>query len=171
MKIKYTGILKVCIALILTVACLFAIQTVWQTYAVDSPLDKTLKEIDGVVTVTLEDRKKTNEGTMIYVTLDKVDNLQKTYEEITAKTEQTLKGSKYTVEIQDNRSEELDQAYYDLHYYVQKSMVDGDFPQLESKIQEKADTIGAAAKVYVDKKNIYLQLSKDNQFLYAVTAR
>jgi hypothetical protein len=171
MKIKYTGILKGCIALILTVACLFAIQAVWQTYAVDSPLDKTLKEIDSVVAVTLEDRKKTNEGTMIYVTLGNVDNLQKTYEEITAKTEQTLKGSKYTLKIQDNRSQELDQAYYNIHYYVQKSMVDGDFPQLEAKIQEKAHRIEATAKLYVDKENIYLQLSKNNQFLYTVVAR
>lgn len=171
MNSKYTRILKGCMAFIITAACLFAIQAMWQTYAVDSPLDKTLKEIDGVANVALEDRQQTKDGTNITVTLNQIDNLQKTYHELSAKTEQTLKGSKYAIEIKDNRSEELDQAYYDIHYYIQKSMVDGDFPQLEQQVQEQAALIGAAAKIYVDKENIYLQLAKNDKFLYAVIAR
>ncbi|MDF2872201.1 MAG: hypothetical protein K0R05_3776 [Anaerocolumna sp.] len=171
MKIKYDQILKGSIALIITVACLFIVQAVWQNYVVDLPIDKALNDIDGVLSVTMDDGHKMNESTAIYVTLDNTANLQKTYKEISTKIEQTLKGREYTLEIKDNRSPELEQAYYDIHYYIQKSIVDGDFPQLEVKVSEKADLAGAAAKVYVDEQNIYLQLVKNNSFLYSVVAR
>lgn len=171
MKIKYNQFLKGSIALIITVACLLIVQAVWQSYVVDLPLDKALNDIDGVLRVTLDDKYKINDSTTIYVTLDNTANLQKTYKEIITKIEQTLKGSKYTLEIKDNRSPELEQTYYDIHYYIQKAIVDGDFPLLEAKVREKADLVGATAKVYVDEQNIYLQLVKNDSFLYSVVAR
>lgn len=171
MKIKYIQLLKGCIALVITVACLFIVQAVWQSYAVDLPLDKELNAIDGVLNVTLDDNHKINDSTTIYVTLDNTANLQKTYKEISTKIEQTLKGSEYLLEIKDNRSPELEQTYYDIHYYIQKAIVDGDFPLLEAKVREKADLVGVAAKVYVDEQNIYLQLVKNDSFLYSVVTR
>lgn len=171
MKIKYIQFLKGCIALIITVACLFAVQAVWQNYAVDSPLDKALNDIDGVLSVTLDDSHKINDNTTIYVTLDNTTNFQKTYKEISTKVEQKLSNSEYTLKIKDNPSLELEQAYYDIHFYIQKAIVDGDFPLLEAKVQEKADIVGAAAKVYVDEHNIYLQLAKNDSFLYSVVTR
>lgn len=171
MKIKYIQFLKGCIALIITVACLFMVQAVWQSYAVNLPLDKALNDIDGVLSVTVDEKDKLNDHTAIHVTLDNTANLQKIYKKISAKIDQTLKGGKYTLEIQDNRSRELEQAYYDIHFHIQKAIVDGDFPLLEEKVREKADLVGAAAKVYVDEQNIYLQLVKDDQFLYSVETR
>jgi len=171
MKIKYNQILIGCIAFIITVACLYTVQAVWQSYAVGLPLDKALNEIGGVLSVTLEDGQKINDSTSIYVTLDNTANLQKTYKEITTKIEQKLKDGEYTLEIKDNRSPELDQAYYDIHFYIQKAIVDGDFPQLEAKVREKADATGAEAKVYVDEQNIYLQLAKNDISLYSVVTR
>lgn len=171
MKIKYIQILKGSIALIITVACLFIVQAVWQNYAVGLPLDKALNDIDGVLRVTLDDSHKINDSKTIYVTLDNTANLQKTYKEISTKIEQTLKGRDYTLEIKDNRSPELEQTYYDIHYYIQKAIVDGDFPLLEAKVQDKADLVGAEAKVYVDEQNIYLQLVKNDIFLYSVATR
>lgn len=171
MRIKYIQLLKGCIALIITVAGLYMGQVLWHNYVIDSPLDKALNNIDGVETVTLDGSNKINSNTIIYVTLNNTANLQKTYEEISKKINQTLKSSRYTLEIKDNRSSELEQAYYDIHYYIQKAIVDGDFPMLEAKVQEKAGLVGAAAKVYVDEQNIYLQLTKKDSSLYTVVAR
>lgn len=171
MRLNYIKLLKSCAALIITLACLFIGQALWQNYAVDLPLDKALNDIDGVEKVTLDDSSKINDAITIYVTLNNTVNLQKTYNEINKKIDQTLKGNEYILEIKDNRTSELDQAYYDIHYYIQKAIVDGDFPMLEAKVREKADTAGAAARVFVDEKNIYLQLSKKDSVLYAVTAR
>lgn len=171
MKIKYVQLLKVCMAFIITVACLYIVQTVWLSHAIDKPLDKALNDIDGVLSVTVDDNHKANDNTTIYVTLSNTTNLQKTYKEINTKIEQTLKAGKYTLEIEDNRSDELEQTYYDMHFYIQKAIVDGDFPLLEAKVQEKADLAGIEAKVYVDGQNIYLQLVKNDVFLYSVVTR
>jgi hypothetical protein len=168
---KYIQLLKGCIALIITVACLYAGQAVWHAYAVDQPLDKTLNGVDGVEKVTWDDSNNINDSINIYVTLNNISNLQKTYEEINSKIEKTLKNKQFILNIKDNRSPELEQSYYDIHYYIQKAIVDGDFPLLEEKVQEKAGATGAAAKVYVDEKYIYLQLTKNDSSLYAVISR
>ena len=171
MEKKYIQLLKGCIALIITVACLYVGQAIWHDYAVDQPLDKTLHGIDGVEKVTWDDSNNINDSINIYVTLNNTVNLQKTYEEINRKIEKTLKNKKFNLEIKDNRSPELEQSYYDIHYYIQKAIVDGDFPMLEEKVQEKAGSTGAAAKVYVDEKYIYLQLTKNDSSLYTVVSR
>lgn len=171
MKIKYIQLLKGCIALIITVACLYIGQAIWHDYAVDLPLDKTLQGIDGVEKVTWDDSSKINDSINIYVTLNNTSNLQKTYEEISDKIKNTLKNKKFNLEIMDNRTPELEQVYYDIHYYIQKAIVDGDFPLLAEKVREKAGVAGAAAKVYVDDQYIYLQLTKNNSSLYSVVPR
>jgi hypothetical protein len=171
MRVKYTQLLKGCIALIITIAVLYSGQALWQNFAVDAPLDKALSNIDGVNKVVLEDSKNINDSTKIYVTLSNVANLQKTYNEISETIDHTLKGSQYSLEIKDNPSSELEQAYYEINNYVQKAIVDGDFPALEAKVREKSGLVGASAKVYVDNRNIYLQLAKNGNYLYSVVTR
>lgn len=171
MRIKYAQLLKGCIALIITLAGLYIGQAAWQNYAVDLPLDKALHGINGVENVTWNNSGNINDSIKIYVTLENTANLKKTYEEINDKIQQTIKNRQYILEIKDNRSSELEQAYYDIHYYIQKSIVDGDFPLLEEKAQEKAEAAGASAKVYVDQQNIYLQLTNNSSSLYTIVSR
>ena len=171
MKISYIQILKGCIALIITVAGLYIGQALWQNYAVDLPLDNALYGIDGVEKVTWDNGNNVYDTISIYVTLNNTANIKKTYDEMSSKINQTLKGKEYTLRIEDNRSPELEQVYYDIHYFVQKAIIDGDFPLLEEKAQEKAGLAGAKAQVYVDENNVYLQLTKDNSSLYSVTVR
>lgn len=171
MKAKYVQIAKGCIALVITIACLYIGQAVWQNYSVNLPLDKALHEIEGVETATWSKSNNVNDTVKIYITLGNAANLQKVYSETVYRIEQTLKNRKYTLEIKDNPSPELEQVYYDIHYYIQKSIMDGDFPMLEAKVREKAVAAGAEAKVYVDEQNIYLQLTKNDNSLVAVTPR
>lgn len=171
MKTRYKQFLKGCVALIITVTLLYIGQAIWQNYAVDLPLDKALHDVTGVEKVTWDDNSDMNDVISIYVTLGGITNLQSTYEELSEKIEKTLKGNEFSLEIKDNRTTELDQAYYEIHYYIQKAIVDGDFPLLEEKVVEKASASGAAAKVYVDEQNIYLQMTKGNSSLYEVVVR
>lgn len=171
MSKKYIQVLKGCIALIITVTILYIGQGIWQSYAVDLPLDKMLNGIAGVEKVAWEKGSNISDAVNIYVKLNNTDNLQKTYEKINKTIRQTLKNRRYTLEIEDDRSPELENTFYGIHYYIQKSIVDGDFPLLEEKVQEKAAAAGAAAKLYVDEQNIYLQLTKSDSSLYAVVAR
>lgn len=168
---KNIQIIKGFIALIITVTLLYAGQALWQNYVIDLPLGKTLNEIDGVEKVTWDSGSSFYSAVSINIELGNINNLQKTYKEIKEKIDTTLNGREYLLEISDDRSQELEQAYYDIHYYVQKSIVDGDFPTLEVKVREKAEMIGAHAKVYVDEQNIYLQLDKKDSSLFAVIGR
>ncbi|HWR62589.1 MAG TPA: hypothetical protein VN580_13300, partial [Clostridia bacterium] len=154
-----------------TVTGLYIGQALWQNYAVDLPLDTALNVIDGVEKVTWNNGRGINDTVEIKVILGNTANIKKTYEEITEKIEEVLKDEAYELAVKDNRTSELEQAYHDVHYYIQKAVVDGDFPLLSEKVDEKAAAAGASAEVYVDERNIYLQMSKDGSSLYSITAR
>jgi len=171
MKAKYVQLLKGCIALTITITVLCLGQAMWRNYAINLPLDKVLHNISGVETVTLDNNGNINDAISIYITLGNTTNIQETYKEIKSKIEQTLKNRQYTLEIKDSRSPDLEQVYYDIHYYIQKALVDGDFPMLEEKAREKAGLAGAGVKVYVDEQNVYMQLAKSGSSLYAVVNR
>ncbi|MGE5633535.1 MAG: hypothetical protein ACM3TR_20940 [Caulobacteraceae bacterium] len=164
-------LLKGCLTFIITAAILYVGQHAWQSYAVEKPLDNALKNVAGVRQVTWQDSNKVNEPMNIYVTLDNSANLQKTYNEINQKIVQTLNGKPYTLEFKDTRTPELEKLYYDINNYVQKAIVDGNFPQLAEKTQEKAKAAGVEAQLYVDKSNVYLQLTKKDNSLYTVISR
>ncbi|HWQ30319.1 MAG TPA: hypothetical protein VN549_04940 [Negativicutes bacterium] len=171
MNNKYKSFIKGFIVMIITVTCLYAGQALWQNYAVGQPLDRALKGIDGVAKVSWNKGSNINDAISIDVDLKKTDNLKKTYDEIYTKIEETLKGKQFVLKLGDNRTAELEQAYYDINYYIQKAVMDGDFPLLEEKAQNIAILIGSKAKVYVDEQNVYLQLNKDEHSLFSVTAR
>lgn len=171
MKLSYIKIFKGFIALVITVAGLYAGQALWRSYAVDLPLDSALSGIDGVEKVTWDSGGNINDTVEIDVILGNTANIEKTYNEITEKIEEVLKNKNYELNIKDNRTAELEQAYHDIHYYVQKAVVDGDFPLLSEKVDEKAAAAGASAEVYVDEQNIYVQISKAGSSLYSITAR
>ncbi|HOR87168.1 MAG TPA: hypothetical protein PLL98_11890 [Bacillota bacterium] len=171
MKTRYIQVLKAFIALVITVASLCTGQAIWLNYAIDLPLDKALNEINGVEEVAWDNGNSINDTMNIFVKLGNTNSLQKTYIEINKEIEQILKGRQYTLNIKDNRSPELEQTYYEIHYYIQKAIADGDFPLLKEKVQEKTESMGAKSRLYVDEQNIYLQLTKNESSLYAVIAR
>ncbi len=171
MRIRYAQLLKGCIALIITLAGLYIGQAVWQNYAVDLPLDKALNGISGVESVTWNNSKNINDAVNIHVNLDNTANLHKTYKDINEKIQQTIKNREYILQIMDNRSEELEQVYYDIHYYIQKSIMDGDFPLLKEKVREISAASETVGKVFVDDQYVYLQLTKDENSLYSIVSR
>jgi len=171
MNINKGMIIKGFLALVLTPAVLYTWQSIWMNYAVASPLDKALNGIDGVKKVTLHKSKKLNKPVEVNIALESDVNLEKVYSEINDKIADTLKNKPYVLEIEDNRTQELEQLYQEINLYVQKAIVDGNFPVLAQNAEEKAESVEAHSKVYVDDKNVYLQLSKKGNFLYAVISR
>ena len=171
MNNKYKSFIKGFIVMVITVACLYAGQALWQNYAVGQPIDKALKGIAGVEKVSWNKGSNINDTINIDVTLKNTDNIKKTYDEIYTKIEETIKGGEFALKIGDNRTAELEQAYYDIDYYIQQAVMDGDFPLLAEKAKQIAGSIGSKAKVYVDDQNVYLQLDKDGHSLFSITAR
>lgn len=171
MNIKKTQLIKAFLALVITVTVLFTVQNLWMDYAVTSPLNKVLKEINGVSAISLENTKKIGEPVIVNVTLDNDIILEKIYTEINLKIVKTLNNRPYILNIKDNRTPELEEIYYEANLYIQKAIIDGNFPLLEQNILEKAEAQGAVGRVSVDDKNVYLQLSKNNNCLYSIISR
>lgn len=171
MKITRFQFLTGFLALVVTLAVIYAGQALWQKHFVSQPLDKALKAISEVQKAELEEGGKLNEPLVVHVTLDNVNNLQDTYKAINDKIQEAYGNKAYKLEIKDSRSPELEQLFNDINYYVQEAIVDGNFPLLAEKSGEMAKKLGIECKIFVDSENIYVQLSGKSASLYDVVPR
>lgn len=159
------------IVLVATVATLVCGQLLWQKFAVAKPLDKGLQEIQGVEAATWGDNNKNTDCVIMDVSLGQVANLQKTYGGITDTAKRILGRKPFRVVLHDHRTPELESLYYTVHYQIQEAIVTGNFVVLAERIEEKAAAAKVDAKVYVDTKNVYVQLTKGTDAFYAVIPR
>ncbi|BBB92622.1 MAG TPA: hypothetical protein PKA28_03660 [Methylomusa anaerophila] len=161
------------VTVIVTLALLLGGQFVWNRYAVAKPLDKMFNGIQGVeqVTVDFNDQIKSNEQVSIQVKLGDIDNLQKVYTEVIKNLEKKGGTQKYDLVIQDDRSPELEDFYYSVHYYIQEAIVTGKFAVMAERIQSQSNSAGVNTQVYVDTDNIYLQMKKNGRAMYVITPR
>ncbi len=163
--------LRGCLAFGLTLAVLSLGQFLWHNYAVAQPLDKVLQDVDGVEKITWQDSRRQNEPVNIFVTLDHPANLQKTYMEISERAARVLGRQPFRVVIRDHRTPELEQLFYDVHYYFQEAITNGNFSLMADKVREKARSQGAEANIYVDGQYIYVQLTRQNDSFYTLIPR
>ena len=171
MDAKAIKFIKGSLFFIITLAILFSIQHLWFNYSIKEPLTKELNNIPEVEKAVLEKKYKLGEPINISVTLAEVTNFHKTYTEINEKILRFLGKKPYELLILDNRTDELRELYYDIHYYIEKALIDGNFPMLVDKASEIAKEKNAEAKIYVDKQNMYLHLCKNDNSLYMLISR
>ncbi|SDF64601.1 hypothetical protein [Sporolituus thermophilus] len=169
MQRKYNLLIGL-MSVVLTIALLAGGQVLWQKYAVAKPLDKMLQGIDGVESATWEEGTK-KEEVKIHVTLHQVGNLPKTYSEITDGSRQILGARGFKIIIHDNRTPELEQFYYRVHYFVQEAIFTGNFALMAERLQEQAARSGVAVQAYVDARHVYLKMTKDGGEMYEVVPR
>lgn len=163
--------LRGCLAFGLTLAVLCLGQFLWHNYAVAQPLDKVLQDVDGVEKITWQDSRKQSEPVIIFVTLDHPANLQKTYGEISERAARVLGRQSFKVVIRDHRTPELEQLFYDVHYYLQEAIVNGNFSLMMDRVGEKVRARGADARIYVDGQYIYVELTKQGDSFYTLVPR
>ena len=154
-----------------TIGFLSGGQALWQKFAVAGPLDQTLQGINGVAGVARASDGKKGDGITFHITLQNAANLQKTYREITEAGEAALGGKKFKVSIRDNRSPELEELYYQLQPQIQESIATGSFTGMAGAIRQQAAARDIQARVFIDSRYIYLQMSKDGAELYQVVPR
>jgi hypothetical protein len=169
MKFKNDNRLIFVIVLAVTVATLVAGQLLWQKYAVARPLDKGLKGIAGVTDASWDESK--NGDITLTVTLGNVDNLAKTYGEIGETARNSFGQRPARIIIADSRTPELEALYYKLQYSIHEAIFTGNFAAMADRVAAQSRAAGADARVYVDARNVYLQLAKAGAALYAVEPR
>lgn len=156
---------------IVTYAILGGGQMLWQKFAVAKPLDTALQDINGVEKVVRENGSKKEDPVKINVTLKNVANLEKTYTGLMEGSANVLGSKRFKLTLTDSRSPELEQFNYQIQPHIQEAMATGAFTQMVNKINEQASAKGITAQVFIDNRNIYLQLTKDGAELYHVAAR
>ena len=158
------------VAVLLTLAVLTGGQMLWQKFTVVQPMDKLFQGIDGVTKSSWEEGKK-DDTVQIYITLAETKNFPKTYSAIHDGAKRILGSRPFRVNIADSRTDELDQFYHKIHYQLYEAMFTGNFSLMAEKIQKLADGAGITARVYVEAKSVYVQLTKGQNELYAAVTR
>ena len=108
---------------------------------------------------------------MLNITLNRVDNLEKTYGEITGTARQVLGRRAFRVALHDHRTPELEKPYYNIQYNIQEAIFTGNFTAMADAVAKQAGAVQADSRVYVDSGYVYIQLSKGADALYAVVPR
>jgi len=123
-----------------------------------------------VAKASWEEGKK-DDVVQIYISLENVNNLQKTYSAINDGAKRILGTKPFKITIEDKRTPELEQFYYNVHYHIQEAVVTGNFAVMAERVQKQAAEAGVTAKIIVEAKVVYLQLAKDGGQMYVVVPR
>lgn len=164
-------VIKGSLFFIVTLLLLYFTQVIWFNYCIKKPLMRELKSVYGVEKVAIQNNYKLKEPIKINIHFAKVSKFYKTYKEVDEKIINLLGQKPYNISVFDNRTAELEELYYNIHYYIEKALIDGDYPMLNEKSSEIAKTINAETQIFVDGNYIYIQLSKNDSFLYKLIPR
>lgn len=169
MQIKGIRVNVVIVAIVATLAVLLTIQFLYQKYDVEQPLFKLYSQTKLVKRAPKIEQK----GNTVNVILDvkKTDNLMTAYQDLNNYTEQVMGGTKFTIQLRDNRSKPLADAYYQSQFIIYEALAKGDFSRMADVIQQNAVKAGANSKVYIDNDNIYVEFLKGSNYLYEIIPR
>lgn len=127
-------------------------------YVFSQRMEERLLKIPGIKGVDLADDQVT-------LTVTGSANLKDIFQAAEKET-----GS-YEIKIRDNPSPVLVQVADASDSAIQEAAVRGNFTAMEAVIQKKAADRDISAKVYVDKKRIYLALYQGKKSLYRIVER
>ncbi|CAM3931764.1 hypothetical protein [Alicyclobacillus pomorum] len=137
----------------------------YRQYNVVNPLKDSLGHISGVQSVQVD----TGNPNVITITLGRVSDLQSTYQTISKAVRSVLGDPQsVTVNIQDNRNQDLNDVYEALVPVLQQGIAHGSFTDMISATQQKAKQMHADARITMDEHNIYIQLEEGSHYLYQV---
>ncbi len=156
-------------AVLATFGLLFAGVKIYQKQAVDRPLFKLYQEIKEVKEVQVE---KAEGQMVIRVRLDRVDDLQTTYRRLDSLARSVLGRDGYRLEIGDNRTQVLEQAFYRMHFSLQEANTTGNFTEMAQEIENQQKLLDIeSSRLFIDNENLYLALDHRGAYLYEIIPR
>lgn len=154
------------IALITVFGLLWGGFTLYKKLAVEGPLAEGLKEIKAVSSVSIEKDKVY----VIEVKLDQVEDLQSVYESLVTTIEDTLNENEYKLVIKDNGNQALKELYKKLQPLIYESLANNKFVWLDETLAKTVND-NVVYKLFVDEENLYIQLIKDDSYMYKILPR
>lgn len=169
MQIKGFRVYVIVAAIIVTLAVLLTIQYVYQKYDVEQPLFKLYSQTKLVEKEPVLEQK----GNMVKVILDvkKTDNLRQAYLDLNSYTEQVMGTTEFSIVLKDNRTKELEKAYYQSQFIIYEALSKGEFSTMARVIQQNASHVGAEALIFIDNENVYVEFIKGDNYLYEIVPR
>jgi hypothetical protein len=159
-------LVPVMVIALVSLVVLFGGWWAYRQYNIVNPLKASLEGVSGVRSVQVE----TGNPSVVDVTLGPVSDLQSTYLNIASAVRGIVGDpSAVTVHIQDNRSQELTNAYEEtLEPIVLEGVRKGNYTEMIAAVKQKASELNIQAKITMDAHNVYVQLMKDNRYFYDV---
>ncbi len=153
---------------VLTLAILSLGYSAYLKMEVVGPLQRALERDVDVRNVGVRSK---NGVTVLELELGKVDDLPRTYTRLREAAEEKL-GDAFRLEIADSRDEELEDAYYSVHYYLEEASVRGNFGEMIDSCRGLLKDQGLEDyKISLDEGHIFIQMAHGDNYLYAVLAR
>jgi hypothetical protein len=152
---------------VVTLAALIGGWQAYQHFDLLNPLQSRLTQIQGVQSAHVD--TGSNSVTIQLTPVAKLQNqdLQTTYNEILAVTENTL-GANASIKLLDHRGWPLISAYESYYPSLTEGLSKGNYVEMVSNIEQKATADHLEARITMDRHNIYIQFSKGNNYLYDV---
>ena len=168
MQIKKFGkrqIITLAVAFLATMGVLFGGQALNSKFRVDDPLKHDAMAIRGVQQFKLIPDK---DNVRVELKLGKVSNLESLLERINDKVLHYQGKPVTDFQIVSRSDSQLDQARYQLSFYLEEAAVSGRYIQLK----EALDTMkGIDARVYLGQNFIYIQLEQGSHYFYQAVPR
>lgn len=150
----------------ITLGVLLLASLLYQEQAKAAPLERDLSGVPGVVSVAVE---RASGRWHVRVQLGAVDLFPATYRELREQADRRLGPDQYDLELVDRRTPELEQAFYQVSYYVEEGRSRGDYAEAARQVEAAGKRLGLDhARLYVDAEFLYLELARGDGVLYAV---
>lgn len=162
-RIKY-----VILAFLLVAALLFGGQMVYQKFGYHQPVRQLLEGYPGIASFEIDDEAAV---VRIVVKLERTDNLMAAYQQLDRRLWTANSGRPYELVIEDERSPALEEALHKSELAVYQALIQGNFPEMARAVDTHAREAGAEARVFVDGRNVYIQIETADCYLMSVVPR
>ena len=147
-----------------------AARSVYYKSRVLDPLTRLALEVPGVESVRVAEWIEGKKD--VYVEFEPTARLEESYPEVEALARAAFGRALGRVIPVDRRSEELADAYYDVHFLVQEGISTGRFSEMASLIAERLRGLGVERhRVFVGDRFVYVHLYDGDRYLFEVAPR
>lgn len=157
--------IKIILAFVLTVTVLSLSYFWFEKYYISQRLNKELLKINGVLSA---DIKGKSSALTVSVLLDKTDNLQKSYTNVFNLVEGFTNGKEFNLIILDKKNSQTEKFADKVQLAIFESLNKHNYTWLNQIINEEAMKNNVDCRLWIDDKNMYLQIINDAGYQYII---
>lgn len=156
------------ISLIIVLAILLGAYKINEKYFIVGEIENNLAAMSTVKTTSIEKKDGKYE---IEMKMEKLDNIQKVYNEIDMLVTEKLKAEDYHLKIKNRPCQKLEDFYYHLQPAIYEALANKQFLWLDQEIAEKSSAAGISSKYFIDNNHIFIQFADGEDYFYQIIDR